>query len=791
MPEEKSINGGELNPAIVTQDDEFNKFLMTLPENQRQTPESKYYTYKMWKIAGKPEDFNQAVDMGLYHWNDNDKSYHGNSVIYDEESDVYHFLKPKDHSTVQYELDWYNKGVTTDDNGNQYELAGDSKVEWEDFRKNYYLDSSGDDYAYRRRPTLGIPDKARNGIMAALENGVKAALQNKLSSINQSLQEPKVNKFYTGGDTNGDSNNNSTTSTDRKLTLEEFLQAKADSTRIAALENSRNRTEGVEIVYPLTEENKQNNIHVLEKYYFANPEFVGPILPDLNDSYYRSRWYQANKELANNCDYGLNCIGTATDNYPEDSRTNVNRDFRMNASEYGFVGLPYEEMLPGDVVQVGEHGMIFDSFNGSTPTFNYSDGHVGPDAYKKQGKYPSNRYSVFRYVGTPTLIQQWTEEYNAQNKKFGGKINRFDIGGPTKTGQDNTSGIPVEFELGIMNSPFWTYNPEPAPIEPEIPYAHNYMSEDDVYKELDSIMSSTRDPKELPGKLDTFLRSQIVGNPNIKYYRDGLIADINHYIKYPYSSTIIHRNNQDRDRLHRATVDGHIPLAESSRVVLTNAGKSTGIELSTNMLDTLAYKGGIAGAELNRLLGVPAQETGLGQFPGTTYIKPEDITALDEEHDFYGVSRSNFINNYGVNPTELMNNHYYYTNSADQATIGAIARKYGVGHDASGGWADAYIDYNEITPEVEQAFKDAYWHSTRQRDKEDIFVDPIVQAYELDATGNYNSKMKDHNELVEQRGIELWGSPEIQKWWEETGKAWYEKGLSERRLRAERENNSK
>jgi hypothetical protein len=317
------------------------------------------------------------------------------------------------------------------------------------------------------------------------------------------------------------------------------------------------------------------------------------------------------------------------------------------------------------------------------------------------------------------------------------------------------------------------------------------MNEGDVYKELDSIMSSTRDPKELPGKLDTFLRSQIVGNPNIKYYRDGLIADINHYIKYPYSSIIIHRNNQDIDRLHRATIDGFIPLVESSRTTLTNAGKSTGIELSTNMLDTLAYKGGIAGAELNRLLGVPAQETGFGKFPGTTYIKPEDITALDDEHDFYGVSRSNFINNYGVNPTELMNNHYYYTNSADQATIGAIARKYGVGHDASGGWADAYIGYNEVTPEVEQAFKDAYWYSTRQRDKEDIFVDPIVQAYELDATGDYNSNMKDHNRLVEQRGIELWGSPEIQKWWEETGKAWYEKGLSERRLRIEGENNSK
>lgn len=680
-----------------------------------------------------------------------------------------------------------------------------------------------------------------------LGDGIKLALGGYLSLLKQqSLQESRVNKFGTGGDTDGAGVENDIP------TLDAYLQMKLQEARQKAIANSYNATEPIlakryysdedvkkyeqnikdaesSIEYYSNEADKYENMlkkpFTPSNVFVPNPEYM------VNGSTTNARaerffdYYEIAQEdariaelnyneLKNNLEHvekygydwtGYNCITNATGWYGDPYVCASNVEFAKNPEKFGYVEINVEDAQPGDIFQyngrdgVPTHATLFSKKDEyGDYLVNYSNGGTGYDSLKKDSYNFGQGDRAYRFVGLPEDIEAWTQEYNEKyknskegtnNHSNGGKINRFDTGGPTKTGQDNTSGIPIEFELGVMNSPFWTYNPEPTPIEPEIPYAHNYMSEDDVYKELDSIMSSTRDPKELPGKLDTFLRSQIVGNPNIKYYRDGLIADINHYIKYPYSSIIIHRNNQDRDRLHRATVDGHIPLVEQSRVVLTNAGKSTGIELSTNMLDTLAYKGGIAGAELNRLLGVPAQETGLGQFPGTTYIKPEDITALDEEHDFYGVSRSNFINNYGVNPTELMNNHYYYTNSADQATIGAIARKYGVGHDASGGWADAYIGYNEVTPEVEQAFKDAYWYSTRQRDKEDIFVDPIVQAYELDATGNYNSNMKDHNQLVEQRGIELWKSPEIQKWWEETGKAWYEKGLSERRLRAESENN--
>ena len=301
-----------------------------------------------------------------------------------------------------------------------------------------------------------------------------------------------------------------------------------------------------------------------------------------------------------------------------------------------------------------------------------------------------------------------------------------------------------------------------------------------VEDEIHDMMYNARDPKQLARDLQYYLDNVVKQNPNItNSNRDFIIQDLEHYIKYPYSSTIIYRDNFDKNKLAAKDSEGYIPVDDTKRVILSNAGKSTGIELTTNMLDTLAYKGGIAGIPIERALGIPAQETGFGKFPGTTMLRPEIIEEFDNQNDNMGIARSEFINSGGVVPSELVNNHYYYTNTADQSTIGQIARKYGVGHDASNNWSDAAIDYNEVTPEIEQAFKDAYWYSTKQRDKENVLVDPIVQAYELDKTGKYNLGLPNHNQLVQQRGEELMNSPEIIKWWEESGKDWYEKGRSE------------
>lgn len=137
----------DITPAIVTQDPEFNKFLMTLPDNQRFTPEEDYHTYQYWKINGRPKDFSEALSLEMYHYDSSDNSYHANSVAFDSKG-IGHFMKPKHHSTVKYELDWYNKGIGTLEGGKQYPLQGEERKEWEDFRSQYQLDSTGVDYKY-------------------------------------------------------------------------------------------------------------------------------------------------------------------------------------------------------------------------------------------------------------------------------------------------------------------------------------------------------------------------------------------------------------------------------------------------------------------------------------------------------------------------------------------------------------------------------------------------------------------------------------------------------------------
>lgn len=66
-----------------------------------------------------------------------DKNAHLKSVAYDPSSNIYYFLKRKDHPTIQLELDWYN--------------SDDAK----DFRSKYTLDTSEDYYKYVPRKRYG------------------------------------------------------------------------------------------------------------------------------------------------------------------------------------------------------------------------------------------------------------------------------------------------------------------------------------------------------------------------------------------------------------------------------------------------------------------------------------------------------------------------------------------------------------------------------------------------------------------------------------------------------------
>ena len=127
---------------------EYLQFKASLPDNQKNTPESEYDTYLGWKLYGKPNDFEAAKELGMYTWDNSDNSWHGNTVAWDETTGIGHFLKPKHHSTIGYELDWFNKGIVTEEGGNQREMTRKERKEWEDFKSNYTLIEEGDFYKY-------------------------------------------------------------------------------------------------------------------------------------------------------------------------------------------------------------------------------------------------------------------------------------------------------------------------------------------------------------------------------------------------------------------------------------------------------------------------------------------------------------------------------------------------------------------------------------------------------------------------------------------------------------------
>lgn len=126
----------------------YDRYIQSLPDNHKFTSESKFRGYKYWKLNGKPKDFEEAKSKGMYNWDKSDQSYHANSVAWDDRTDIGHFVKPKTHESVKYELDWYNKGLKTLDGGEQVPLEGEEKEFNEEFRRKYKLDDSLIDYRY-------------------------------------------------------------------------------------------------------------------------------------------------------------------------------------------------------------------------------------------------------------------------------------------------------------------------------------------------------------------------------------------------------------------------------------------------------------------------------------------------------------------------------------------------------------------------------------------------------------------------------------------------------------------
>jgi hypothetical protein len=68
------VYGGEIDPVIITPDKKYNEFLISLPKNLQYTPENKYRMHKLWELSGKPKDFENGKQIGIFTWDNSDNS---------------------------------------------------------------------------------------------------------------------------------------------------------------------------------------------------------------------------------------------------------------------------------------------------------------------------------------------------------------------------------------------------------------------------------------------------------------------------------------------------------------------------------------------------------------------------------------------------------------------------------------------------------------------------------------------------------------------------------------------
>lgn len=93
----KYLNGGKTI-------DPFQYYLSTLPKNQQDS--TNYRVRDYWEFNGKPKDFNEAVERGMFVKEQD--SWHASSVAENPNTGEIEFMKHSNHPTHYMEIDWYN-----------------------------------------------------------------------------------------------------------------------------------------------------------------------------------------------------------------------------------------------------------------------------------------------------------------------------------------------------------------------------------------------------------------------------------------------------------------------------------------------------------------------------------------------------------------------------------------------------------------------------------------------------------------------------------------------------------
>lgn len=269
---------------------------------------------------------------------------------------------------------------------------------------------------------------------------------------------------------------------------------------------------------------------------------------------------------------------------------------------------------------------------------------------------------------------------------------------------------------------------------------------------LDSLFGNDN-PKK---KTVHFYKSQATGK--VFKTRQEAIAENN-----KYKTNLGYRRTINREREFEAAKNKsgneRIPYIKEKEIKLSKAGKLTGIKLTTNKLDSIAKYANKVGLPIKTALGLVGQESAFGNYFGYA----NNAKFLNEYHkqgemnrDIFGIPAYNIVNYERLLPNKIP------TLVDDNAINDKYAKrginKFGYSAVINGDELDKLKVQHEAYPGLAKK-RAKFW--------KDIKVPTLELAFKAykDHPNLYNAGNPNQQNLVNNKANDVWGSPEIQKWY--------------------------
>lgn len=224
-----------------------------------------------------------------------------------------------------------------------------------------------------------------------------------------------------------------------------------------------------------------------------------------------------------------------------------------------------------------------------------------------------------------------------------------------------------------------------------------------------------------------------------------------------YHNDVNYRYNVKWSNYKSPYVDYIIPFIPEKQITLSNAGLATGAVLSTNMLDSIADSAEKERLSLKTALGIAVKESTLGN-PTFDLVDRAKISKND---------RAELEHNRAINPNY---NHVLQTiGLATQGITGGTLVNY---NPSDNPYADAkqyafkkaksIEEYDKLLKEGEK-YADRLAEKNHRKESKS-YLRAAFEKYKRNPY-SYNPGQPNYPDLVEKRGTEVWGSPEVQSWY--------------------------